>query len=185
MSPVGDRRRAADEITTSSSTSSGVTVNRSVGCGIRRRDQREVEFAAGEFVEQPPRPLLREVQLDRRMRRVERAEHLGDEADAQGGRGAEAHPAALEAGELGELAAHRLRVGEHAPGERQQRLARDRQRAAAAGAVEQLGAEILLERGDLAAQRGLGEVQLLGGAGEVAEPGDLDEAAQLLEVHIA
>ena len=45
-------------------------------------------------------------------------------------------------------------------------------------------AEVLLERGDLAAQRGLGEVQLLGGPGEVAEAGHLDEAAQLLEVHI-
>ena len=154
------------------------------GRGIRRGDQREVELAAGEFVEQPPRPLFRQVQLDGRMLRVERAEHLGDEADAQGGGGAEAHPAALEAGELGEFAPDGFGVGEHAARERQQRLARDRQGAAAAGAVEQLGAEVLLERGDLAAQRGLGEVQLLGGTGEVAEPGHLDEAAQLLEVHV-
>ena len=152
--------------------------------GIRCRDQGEVELAAGEFVEQPARPLFREVQFDGRMLRVERAEHLGDEADAQGGGGAEPHPAALEAGEFGEFAPHRFGVGEHAARERQQRFARDRQRAAAAGPVEQLGAEILLERGDLAAQRGLGEVQLLGGTGEVAEPGHLDEAAQLLEVHI-
>ena len=87
-------------------------------------------------------------------------------------------------GEFGEFAPHRFGVGEHAARERQQRLARDRQRAAAAGAVEELGAEILLERGDLAAQRGLRQVQLLGGPGEVAEPSHLDEAAQLLEVHI-
>ena len=152
--------------------------------GIRCRDQGEVELAAGELVEQSARPLFREVQFDGRMLRVERAEHLGDEADAQGGGGAEPHPAALEAGEFGEFAPHRFGVGEHAARERQQRLARDRQRAAAAGAVEQLGAEILLERGDLAAQRGLGEVQLLGGTGEVAEAGHLDEAAQLLEVHV-
>ena len=118
------------------------------------------------------------------MLRVERAEHLGDEADAQRGGRAEPHPAALEAGEFGEFAPDRFSVGEHAAGERQQRFARGRQRAAAAGPVEQLGAEILLERGDLAAQRGLGEVQLLGGAGEVAEPSHLHEAAQLLQVHI-
>ena len=152
--------------------------------GIRCRDQGQIELAAGELVEQSARALFREVQFDGRMLRVERAEHLGDEADAQGGGGAEPHPSTLEAGEFGEFAAHRFGVGEHAARERQQRLARGRQRAAAAGAMEQLGAEIVLERGDLAAQRGLCEVQLFCGTGEVAEAGHLDEAAQLLEVHI-
>src|SRR5918993_1606056 len=117
------------------------------------------------------------------MLRVERAEHFGDEADTERWGGAESHPAALEARELGQFAPHRLRVGEHAPSKWQQRLARDGQRAASAGTVEQLGAEILLEGGDLTAQRGLGEIELLGGAGEVAEPSHLDEAPELLEVH--
>ena len=169
VSPVVTGGAAAEEISTSSSTSSGVTVNRSAVERIRRGDQGEVELAAGEFVEQPARPLLREVQFDGRMLRVERAEHLRDEADAQRGRRAEPHPAALESGELGELATHRLGVGEHAAGQRQQRFPRDGQGAAAARAVKQLGAEIVFERRDLTAQRRLREVQLLGGAGEVAE----------------
>ena len=82
------------------------------------------------------------------MLRVERAELFGDEADARRGGGAEPHPAALEASEFGEFAPHRFRVGEHAARERQQRFARGRERAASAGAVEQLSTEILLERGD-------------------------------------
>jgi hypothetical protein len=45
--------------------------------------------------------------------------------------------------------------------------------------VEQLGAEVLLERGDLTAQRGLGEVQRLGRTGEVAELGHRHESSQL------
>lgn len=51
-------------------------------------------------------------------------------------------------------------------------------------AVEELGPEFALEGGDLSAQRRLGEMQVLGGAGEVAEAGDLDEPAELLEVHV-
>src|SRR5687767_4488196 len=50
--------------------------------------------------------------------------------------------------------------------------------------MEQLGAEVLLECGDLAAQGGLCEVELLGGAREVSELSHLDKAAQLLQVHI-
>lgn len=65
----------------------------------------------------------------------------------------------------------------------EQRLARSREGDVAACAVEQLGAELAFERRDLPAQRRLCQVQVLGGAGEVSETRDLDEPAELLEVH--
>jgi len=52
----------------------------------------------------------------------------------------------------------------------------------ARGAVEQLDAEHLLNRAHLLAERLLGDVQLLGGACEVALPGDSDDVAHLPEV---
>ena len=72
---------------------------------------------------------------------------------------------------------HGLGVGEHPPGQGQERLACHRERAAAAGAGEQFGAEVLLERADLAAQRRLGQVQMLGGAGEVSQARYRDKPA--------
>src|SRR5690606_11137220 len=54
---------------------------------------------------------------------------------------------------------------------------------AAAGAVEQLGAQLALQPGDLVTQRGLDDPALLGRAGVVARLGDGDDIAHLLELH--
>src|SRR5699024_6374088 len=81
------------------------------------------------------------------------------------------------------VAADRLGVGEHAPGRRHQGLTGRGQRDVAARAVEELGAELLLQRRDLAAQRRLGQMQGGGGLREMAGGGDLDEAGQLFEIH--
>jgi hypothetical protein len=114
---------------------------------------------------------------------VEREQHFGDEADAQGRRRPQAYATTFEAREFSEFAPHRLGVGEHAPRERQQRLPRDGQRAAAASPAEQFGTQVVLERRDLPAQGWLCEIQALGGPGEVALPRHFDEALQLIEIH--
>ena len=49
--------------------------------------------------------------------------------------------------------------------------------------VEQLGAQLPLQRADLLGQRGLRDVHALGGPGEVPGVGDGDEVAELLELH--
>ncbi len=52
-----------------------------------------------------------------------------------------------------------------------------------AAAVEQRGAEFLLQAGDGAAQRGLGDPEFLGGAAEVFEPRHHQELAKRVQVH--
>ena len=66
-------------------------------------------------------------------------------------------------------------------------LAVGRQLDAAAAAGEQRLAELVLEPADVAADRGLGEVQRLGGAVVAAEADDREEGAQVggVEVHAA
>ena len=88
-----------------------------------------------------------------------------------------------------ELAADRLRhrdglvdAAQDAARAVEQRLAGQRQLDAVRGAPEELDADELLERPDLAAQRRLREVQLLGGAAEVELLGDGHERAQVPEL---
>ena len=54
---------------------------------------------------------------------------------------------------------------------------------AAAGALEQLGAELGLEPADLVRQRRLRDVELLGGAREVAMAGDGLDVYELAQLH--
>ena len=68
--------------------------------------------------------------------------------------------------------------------ERHQLGAGARQRDRFARALEQLDAELDLERLDLLADRGLGDVELLGGAPEVQLAGDRHEVFELPEFHV-
>ncbi len=61
-----------EEMTTSSSTSRGSTVNRSVATASDVVMSARSRLTARELVEQPERALLDEVQLDHGMRRAER-----------------------------------------------------------------------------------------------------------------
>jgi hypothetical protein len=67
--------------------------------------------------------------------------------------------------------------------ERHQLGTRTRQGDGLARPLEQLDAELTLERLDLLADRGLGNVQLLGGAPEVQFPSDRDEVFELPQFH--
>jgi hypothetical protein len=75
-------------------------------------------------------------------------------------------------------------AGHGAAGGLPQREAGRRERDAARRALEERGAGDLLELVDLPGQRGLGDVQALGGPGEVELLGDGEEAGQQSEVEI-
>ena len=95
----------------------------SVVGSARGGDEGDVETACGDLGEQPERPLLDECDLDRRVRGVELAEGLGNQADAERRRRAQAHPAALETRELAQLAPRRRGVAQHPAGPGEQRFA--------------------------------------------------------------
>ena len=65
---------------------------------------------------------------------------------------------------------------------REQELARLRERELVRRSMQQLDAELLFEQPDLAAQRGLRDVEPLGGAGEVALPRDCNEVLQPTQI---
>src|SRR5262249_50689524 len=74
-------------------------------------------------------------------------------------------------------------LGEDAPRVREERLSCREDADAARGPLEERGAHLLLEAPDLAAQRGLRDVEPPRGAADVALLGDGDEIADLGEAH--
>ncbi len=117
------------------------------------------------------------------MQVVEGAQDVGQQARAEARRRTQPDPAAAQLGQLLDLVACGVGVGEDAPGERQQGLARVRQRDVPPGPAEQLGAQLVLQGPDLLGERGLRDVHLLGGSGEVPGLGDCHEIHELLKLH--
>ena len=77
----------------------------------------------------------------------------------------------------------RVRVGQDAPGQREERLARVRERDVAACPQEQLGPQLPFQRLDLLGQRRLRDMDEIRGAREVPGLGDRHEVLELLELH--
>jgi hypothetical protein len=75
--------------------------------------------------------------------------------------------------------------GEDRPGVLEEALAGGQQAHASRGALEQGGAELVLEAADLPGQRRLREVQAPRGAADVLLLGDGDEVVELREAHAA
>ncbi len=111
---------------------------------------------------------------------MEPGQRLGQQPRAQGRGGAEPHPSPAKPGQLGDLAAGRVRVGEHAAGEGEQRLAGGREGHVAPGAAEQRRAQLGLQGLDLLAQRRLGDPHPLRRVREVGGLGHSDERGELL-----
>jgi hypothetical protein len=116
----------------------------------------------------------------------DRGSALG-ERDAIAGGGEDRRPVVGEASR--ELAAHRLRLGdgvvdvlEQALGALEQRFSRQRQLDPVSRAAQQIAADQLLERADLAAQRRLREVKPIGTAGEAELFGYRDEGPQVAQL---
>ena len=149
----------------------------------RQHDQGQVEGAARQLPYEIVRAALLDQQLDARMPVVEGAQHVRQQARAQARRGAQPDPPAAQLGQLLHLVPGRVRVGQDAAGQRQQRLAGVGERDVAAGPAEQVRAQLPLQRLDLLGERGLGDVDPLGGPGEVPGLGDRHEVVELLELH--
>jgi hypothetical protein len=91
-------------------------------------------------------------------------------------------PTADEPAQLVDLALDAVDLGQDAPGSGGDRLAGLGRHDAATRALEELGSQLLLEPLDLVREGRLGDVKLLGGAGEVAMAGDrlgVDQLAKL------
>src|SRR6185312_2860820 len=76
-----------------------------------------------------------------------------------------------------------LREQEHAPGLLEHRGSGIGQGDLARGPVQQVDAELLLELANLLADRGLGDVEALGGTAEMQLLGDGDEIPQVPKLH--
>ncbi|GGX75589.1 hypothetical protein GCM10010510_20300 [Streptomyces anandii JCM 4720] len=126
---------------------------------------------------------LLDQQPDARIAVVEGTQHVGQQAGAHARRGAQPHPAPPQLHQLLHLVPSGVRVGEDAPGQRQQRLARGGERDVAPGPQEQIRAQFPLQRLDLLRQRRLGDMDHVRGPGEVPRLGHRHEVLELLELH--
>ena len=91
--------------------------------------------------------------------------------------------AADEAAQLVDLLPHAVDAGEDAARAGGDGLACLGHDDRAAGALEQLGAELRFEPADLMRERRLGDVQILGGAGEVPVAGNGLDVPELAQLH--
>ena len=101
---------------------------------------------------------------------------------ARGGERGQPHASAAHARDRVELGLGGGEPRDHDLGVLDQRAAGVGEPDAAAGAVDERGAGLLLERGDLLGDGGLGVGERLGGGGEGAVLGDRLEHPQLLDV---
>ena len=155
---------------------------RQLGQAVGVGDDRDVELAGPEPLDQLARERLVEPQLDLGVRLVERAHGERDQRGV-GGRGrADVQAATLELGERLELALGRSEAIEDHVGMADEQLAGLGQAHPADGALDQARAGLGLERGDLARHRGLGERERLGRGGEGAVRGDLAQDPQASDV---
>ena len=109
------------------------------------------------------------------MARTEVGDRLRDDRRTRGWERGESHPAASHARERLELGLGLGQVGEHGFGVAHERLAGIRQSDAARVALDELGARLALEGGDLLRHRGLGVGQRVSRGGERTLVGDLAE----------
>ena len=97
---------------------------------------------------------------------------------------AEHDRALLQPGERGQVGADRVRSGQDLAGAFEHDGPGLGQHDAAAGSAQQRKAELRLQLADGVGDRGLREVELLGAARERSRLRDLDEGAQLTELHL-
>ena len=114
---------------------------------------------------------------------LKRASSRGDLDAARRQQRADRDPPADEAAQLVEVAAHALELAEDAPRPLRDGLPGLGRDDAAAGALEQLGAELGLEPPDLVRERRLRDVKLLRRAGEVAMAGHRLGVHELAQLH--
>ncbi len=154
--------------------------------GHRQHDQGQVDLARRHLGHQLVRARLHHGQVDAGVAGVERDERgrqrAGDEA--RGGPDGQAAPG--HARERAGLGPGGLDVGQDPlhEGEEGGAVGREGDGPLARAPVEEQHPELLLEQADLARQRGLGQVQAGGGAGEALLLGHGQGVGQLVQLHI-
>jgi hypothetical protein len=142
-----------------------------------------VELVGGEKAQHVAGDALAEADLDARVGAAEACEQPGDVEAAGGQERSDPDAPAQDAPKLVDLLACGVDFREHAAGSSGHRASRLGGRDAAAGALEQWSPELLLEPSDLVRQRRLRDVELFGGAREMAVPCHRLDASQLSELH--
>ena len=161
------------------------------GCGGHQRvghrldDQGEVDLTAGQLGHQLVGSGLDHEEVDPGMAGLEIDQGRGQDPGDEAGRGADGEPSPGHAREGPGFRSRGRHVGQDAADERQQGLAVRRQghQALARPAIEQLDAELALEKADLTAERGLGQVEAGRRPGEVLLLGHRHRDRQLVQLH--
>ena len=147
-------------------------------------DDGEIEFAIATQLEQVRGGVFLDDDFYFWMDFAEGRDHIRQKIRRDGGQHSHRHASAQLSVAFTQFALRHLDLGEDALRARQEAFAGVGELGAARQAVEEAFAQLLLELLDLLAERGLGNVALLGGAREVARPGHGDDVTQLLEFHI-
>ncbi len=95
----------------------------------------------------------------------------------------QAQPSAAQPGQRVQLGLGVVHVGEDALGQGDEQFSGGGQPHRAAGPAEQLGADLVLQPRDLLAERGLRDVALSGGPGEVTGLGNGEEVLEVAQFH--
>ena len=123
------------------------------------------------------------IELDLGIARAEFGQQAGQDIGAVGIAGPDRQPPAQNLLKCRDLVARRRQPREDFPSVSEENLARRSQADLAAVTLQKNFVELALERLDLQADRGLGEEELVGGAGKALLAHNLVETAQLIEVH--
>ena len=154
-----------------------------VGDLAAQQTERGIELVGAEKAQHVGGNALAQTDFDTWVCLAEAGEQPGDVKPACGQERSDPDPSAQHAAKLVDLFAGGLHFGEHPAGSRCDRLPRLGRGHAAAGALEQRGAELLFEPLDLMRERRLREVELLSGAREVAVARYRLHASQLPQLH--
>lgn len=114
---------------------------------------------------------------------MERGERVEQPGDGAGGDHADHQPSPDQGRHLLDRLPGGRGGGQRRPGVRQRRTPGRGQGGSAGGAVEQGGAEVVLELADLGTDPGLADVDAVGGPGEVRLLGHRDEVRELPQFH--
>ena len=149
----------------------------------RLDDHGQVELALLEQFEQRPRAGFAERQRRSRDAARKGRQRPRQQVRADARRRADGQRALAQARQLLDLESRFVQALQHRARVRQERLAGLGQRHVALHAVEQRRAELGLQLADLLADRRLGDVQLLGRAGEVQMAAHRLEVGELMDFH--
>ena len=144
--------------------------------------EREMQLAGAHALGQVVAALV-DADLDVGVALAQAGEGVGDEPGERGREGADAQPDAAAVGGRGDLGVGELEALGDGVGVREQDLALGGEPQAAGLALEQARADLALEGADLVGDRGLGERERAGGAGERAVVRDGAERQHATRIH--